>query len=206
MIGFIKKDLIIAKLNLKMLIATIVMYTFLAYFEIIDISILVPILSVTVMLSTFSYDSYNKWDAYASSLPKGRENAVKGKYFATLILIVLSTVLMALILFSISYFRDGKIAVYDIFFSLFLQFFLSVLLGSIMYPLIFKFGVEKLRIISFFVIFIFIFFAINVLSYIPPVVITFLTKYYLLIIPAITFLIFAISYYISKIIYLKKEF
>ena len=54
----------------------------------------VPVfLSTMLFMSTFSYDDYNKWDAYACTFPSGRTNIVKAKYLASLILTVIAIII-----------------------------------------------------------------------------------------------------------------
>ena len=97
MIGFIKKDLFMIKSNFKLLGILIIAYTLMGFVGEIDISFILPFMSVMIMISTFSYDNYNNWDAYSISFPDGRKNSVKSKYVATVLMIVLLSQLFYLL-------------------------------------------------------------------------------------------------------------
>ena len=63
----------------------------------LDIFFLPPFISMIVMVSTFNYDNYNKWDFYALTLPNGRKNVVRAKYLTT-VLVVAVTMIIALVI------------------------------------------------------------------------------------------------------------
>ncbi|MDE5540007.1 MAG: ABC-2 transporter permease, partial [Bacilli bacterium] len=90
MLGLIKKDLFMIKSNLKILVILFVVYGLMAYQGEMSLSFVLPFMSVMIMISTFSYDTYNKWDAYSITLPNGRKNSVRAKYLATLLLIIIT--------------------------------------------------------------------------------------------------------------------
>ena len=88
--------------------------------------------------------------------------------------------------------------------------FAVIFLQSIIFPMIFKFGIEKGRIILFVGVF-----GIGVLASllfknfkmnIPQNIMMFLEDYWMFIIPIIMISMIFISYKISEKIYLKKEF
>ena len=87
----------------------------------------------------------------------------------------------------------------------------SFIFEAIMYPIIFKFGVEKARIAIFVFVFAFIFLInflvmqTNMLSNLSPIL-TFIGNYYYIVLPLIGILALVISYIISVKIYMKKEF
>ena len=97
MLGFIKKDIAMIKSNFKLIGILIVVYTIMGLMGEVDISFILPFMSVMIMISTFSYDNYNNWDAYSISLPNGRKNSVKAKYIATILMILVVYLLLFLI-------------------------------------------------------------------------------------------------------------
>ena len=105
MIGLIKKDLAMIKGNFKFLAIFIILYFILGLMGKMDISFILPFMSVIIMISTFSYDNYNKWDAYVITLPKGRKNSVKSKYVTTILLVLILTIVTVLLSFIITYCR-----------------------------------------------------------------------------------------------------
>ncbi len=146
MIGFIKKDLLMIKSNFKMLAILLIIYVALALEGQMDISFLLPFFSVIIMISTFSYDTYNNWDAYACTLKDGRKKCVKAKYLATLILILIVTCIITVLSTTITFIRLNQIEVKEITSNIVGVLFSTILLETIMYPAIYKFGVEKARI------------------------------------------------------------
>ena len=101
MIGLIKKDLFIVKRNLRSLLLIILVFSFLTINGQSEFSFFAVYMSVVLMMSTFSYDEYNKSDAFIRTLPNGRSDAVKAKYISTLI-IEIASVLFSVLLSIIS--------------------------------------------------------------------------------------------------------
>lgn len=209
MVGLIKKDLLMIKSNLKMVLIMIVVFFIMSLQGEFDISFVPPFIVVMLFMSTFSYDEFNKWDAYAVTLPNGRKNVVKSKYFASLILTIV-TIILTIILNSLVGLINNNLE-FDKFISTIMGcVFGVILIQSIMYPFIFKYGMEKGR-IGLFVISFAIVGIIGLLSSvlkinIPTNVVTFFDNYWFVIIPLISIVLLLISYKISEKIYLKKEF
>ena len=84
--GLIIKDLLLMKENWKQLLLFGLIFIVIGL-EGNQILTFVPVfLSLMVLLSTFSYDDYNKWNSYAVTLPNGRKNIVRAKYIASICL------------------------------------------------------------------------------------------------------------------------
>ena len=209
MVGLIKKDLLMIKSNLKMVLIMLVVFFIMSLQGEFDISFVPPFIVVMLFMSTFSYDEFNIWDAYAVTLPNGRKNVVKSKYVASLILTIV-TIILTIILNSLVGLINNNLE-FDKFISTIMGcVFGVILIQSIMYPFIFKYGMEKGR-IGLFVISFAIVGIIGLLSSvlkinIPTNVVTFFDNYWFVIIPLISIVLLLISYKISEKIYLKKEF
>lgn len=210
MLGLIKKDLLMIKSNIKTLFIILVVYGVMAYQGQMDLSFILPFMSVMIMISTFSYDAYNKWDAYASCLPNGRQNSVKAKYIATLLLIIITTAIVTILMIATLYARFKAIDLESIFSTILGTIFATIILQSLMYPSIYKFGVEKARIGIFIVVF-----GIAIVGGIMAKYIDFkpmlqvldnLGNYWMIILPVVTILVLYLSYKISEGIYKKKEY
>lgn len=174
-----------------------------------DISFILPFIIVMLFMSTFSYDEYNKWDAYAVTLPNGRKNVVKSKYVASIVLLLLSLLITILLNYIVSLISS------NIDFNKFIETLLGstsaiILIESIMYPLIFKYGIEKGRIGLFllsFVIFGVTSLLIKVIKIsIPSNLVSLFSNYSFIILPLMIIISLLISYKISEKIYMKKEF
>lgn len=210
MLGLIKKDLLMIKSNLKVLIVLLFVYGVMVYQGEMNLSFLLPFMSVMIMISTFSYDTYNKWDAYVCSLPNGRENSVRAKYLATILLIIATTIIISMISVIISYVQTKGIDFESLFSTIFGAVFATVLLQSFMYPSIYKFGVERARIGMFIVVF-----GTAIICGIISRFVDFrplfqalnnLGNYWMIIIPVMMIIMLYVSYKISEGIYKKKEY
>lgn len=209
MLGLVKKDLLMIKGNIRQVILFLVVFLILAFQE-NNIIVIVPVfVSMMVFITTFSYDEYNKWDAYAISLPVSRKNIVKAKYVASIILWVIA-LLVTVVITGIMGLFEQNINYFEMFGMILGCVFSIVLLEAIMFPLIFKFGVEKGRIGLFVGVFAiaallgFIFTGIDLEN--ANGFIEIFNEYYYILLPLVAVILLVISYYVSKRIYLKKEF
>ncbi len=209
MIGFIKKDLAMIKSNFKFLALLIIVYSFMGVLGKMDISFILPFISVLVMISTFSYDAYNKWDAYSATLPDGRKNSVKAKYLSTILLVLVMTILTTILSFIISYFNKS-INTEQILITMCGTIAGTLLVLIFMYPVIYKFGIEKARIGMFVGTFGLIIIGGLIITYFDisfsSKVLEFLENYLIIILVITVISLLYISYKISERIVLKKEF
>ena len=210
MLGLIKKDLFVMKNNLKYFLLMILVFVFFAKES--NIIYFIPIfISIMIFITTFSYDDYNKWDTYAITLPLSREKIVLAKYLTSLLLMVgtvLITFLLSFVIDTINHSFDFD----EVFPMIFGGLFALVLLQSFMYPLIYKFGTEKGRI----GLFVGVFAVSGLVGYLVNRVkidttaltgfIQFFNQYGILLLSIVMVILFVGSYFVSKRIYLKKEF
>ena len=210
MIGFIKKDLAVIKSNFKLLGILIVIYTIMGLMGKMDISFILPFMCVMMMISSFSYDNYNKWDAYSISLPNGRKNSVKSKYITTILITFIVTIITTILSFIISYVNTKTINYEQILVTMFCTVFGTLLVLTIMYPIIYKFGVEKARICIFLLVFGIVIIGSLLVKYIDLSYIlkplSFLEDYLIIILIVVAIIMVYVSYKISEKIFSKKEF
>ncbi len=210
MIGFIKKDLAMIKSNFKLLGVLIVVYAIMGLMGKMDISFILPFMCVMIMISSFSYDNYNKWDAYAITIPNGRENSVKSKYITTILMIFIIAVVTTILSFIISYISTESINYEQILITMFGTIFGTLLVLAFMYPIIYKFGVEKARIGIFLLVFGIVIIGSLLANYIDLSNIfeslSFLENYIIIILVIMMVTMVYVSYMISKRIFSKKEF
>ncbi len=209
MYGLIKKDFLMIKQNLKILLLVFIIFLAMTIMNESDMTFIFPFMAVMISISTFSYDQFNKWDAFAITLPNGRKNVVRAKYISTLVFVILSFLLSIILLFIVN--RCGV----NIELNSAIKELIGCLLGVIlimviMFPIMYKFGVEKGRIalfiISFGVTGLAVLLSKSIHIEIPSNIIAFFKNYYRVIIPIITCLSIFISYEISECVYSKKEF
>lgn len=172
-----------------------------------NISFIPSFIIVMLFMSTFSYDEYNNWNAYAITLPGGRKNIVKSKFVAGLFLTLLSIIITVVLNCLVSVINSNL--KFDDFVSTLLGSVSAIaLIQAIMYPFIFKYGMEKGRIIlfvlSFAIVGLIVLFS-KVIN-IPLNIILIFNNYWFIIVPIILTISLFISYKISEKIYLKKEF
>ncbi len=143
--GFIVKDLLIVKENLKASLIILGVYLLLFIGNPSNLSFLPPFMSFYLMLSTFSYDELNKWESYAFSFPDGRRNIVLSKYISTFILTLISYSLIFILSIGLSLYLHN-LNLGEMFITFLANMASIIFLLSIIYPIIFKFGIEKARI------------------------------------------------------------
>lgn len=210
MLGLIKKDLLMIRNNLKLMVVLFFVYSVMAFQGEIDLSFILLFMSVMIMISTFSYDTYNKWNAYVCALPDGRKNSVRAKYLSTIVLIVMTTIITFILTIIIAYIHTKSIDFENILSTILGTVFATILLQSFMYPAIYKFGVEKARIGICIIVFGIAIIGgiiaefIDLESFIK--VFSFLNDYWIVALLIMMILMIYISYKISERIYKNKEY
>lgn len=153
MLGLVKKDFLIIKANAKSMMIIFAIYIVLTVQGTFDVTFVVPLIGIMLFISTFSYDDFNNWNSYAVTLPDGRKNVVRSKYIASIILTIILGILSLAIGIGIAYTKTNNINVDEIISSLMGTMLSSVIIISLLYPIMFKFGATNGRIILFAVIF-----------------------------------------------------
>ena len=210
MFGLIKKDFLLIKANLKSMMIVFIVYLVLTFQGTFDVTFIVPLIGIMLFISTFSYDDFNNWNSYAVTLPNGRKNVVRAKYIASIILTVILGIGALAIGIGISYTKTNSINLDEIISSLMGTMLSSIIIITLLYPIVFKFGATNGRIILFVVVFgiagigafiaqfVDMTFIINMINR--------LDSYALVAIPIISVILLGISYLISNKIYQSKEF
>ncbi len=210
MLGLIQKDLAMIKSNFKLMGILLIVYVIMGLMGAADISFILPFMSIMIMISSFSYDNYNKWDAYSVSLPNGRKNSVKAKYLTTILMVLIVSVVTTILSFIISYINTKTINYEQILVTMLGVIFGTLLVLTFMYPIIYKFGVEKARIGIFLIVFGIVIIGSLLASYVDlshlAHSLSFLEDYIIIILILITIIMVYISYLISAKIFSKKEF
>lgn len=83
MMGFLKRDLSLQAVNAKFYLCFVLAFAGLAAFSEFSAafaSLYLVILSGTSIMSIFSYDEANHWEAYAAAAPNGRKAMVDARY------------------------------------------------------------------------------------------------------------------------------
>ena len=210
MLGLIKKDFLLIKANLKSMIIIFVIYIMLAFQGTFDVTFIIPLIGIMLFISTFSYDDFNNWNSYAVTLPNGRKNVVRAKYIASIILTIILAAVALTLGIEISYTKTNSINLDEIISSLMGTMLSSIIIISLLYPIVFKFGATNGRIILFAVVFGIAGIGALIAQFVDttPIInmINRLDSYSLIAIPIISAILLGISYLISNKIYQNKEF
>ena len=210
MLGLIKKDFLLIKANLKSMAIIFIVYLILAFQGTFDVTFIIPLIGIMLFISTFSYDDFNNWNSYAVTLPDGRKNVIRAKYIASIILTIILAAVALAIGIGISYTKTNSINLNEIISSLMGTMLSNVIIISLLYPIVFKFGATNGRIILFAVVFGIAGIGALIAQFVDttPIInmINRLDSYSLIAIPIISVILLGISYLISNKIYQNKEF
>jgi len=209
--GLILKDLINLKKSMKtlgiMLIAFAVLYIPMGNESFL--SGMVVLMFAMMVITTMSYDDMAKWDTYALTMPISRKEVVLSKYLL-LLMLDLTGVVLALVLAFVGSFFTGTAITVETLMSIFIVLMIAVIFGSVLIPMIYKFGTEKARLM------------IILCAAVPTAVVLGLAQLnipfpaidneetvfgiIMIAMALISLVIFFASYFISVKIYQKKEF
>lgn len=147
MTGFLIKDFLYMRQHAKFFLTLVVFYTVLfssfqgegvASF----LTALIVVMGTTLVLNSFAYDELAKWDRFAFSLPVPRSQAVLSKYLFSLILAAGFSVFALLAELAV---KKGNLQADD-WITIYVSFGVSLVLPSILIPLIYRFGLQKARV------------------------------------------------------------
>lgn len=149
--ALILKDLYNIKKQGKFLFSIVMIYGLISMF--LDANFLSPaliILCLILPINTFSFDKYSKWENYALTLPITRSEMVVSKYFLGLLLVVLGILINSLF-YSLSYLIPDSqpISIEFHLLTCYSMILATSLCFSILFPFVFKLGIEKSRIVLF---------------------------------------------------------
>lgn len=208
--GLIIKDLYTISENMRNLIFITVTFGALAVItgEKSVFSTLIPMITAMIMVnsvSTFSYDEISQWDHYCAALPVKRSRVVLARYLVTVIIGVAGTAFALLMALVCGQFVPD-VSMSDTAIGAVSAFMAIMLLFSITLPVIYKYGVQKMRIISLMIVFFPVAIGVLYVKLGLPLpteeTIVLLVK----LAPIVTLIALMVSYQVSVGIYRKKEF
>ncbi|MDN9295324.1 ABC-2 transporter permease [Clostridioides difficile] len=209
--GLILKDLLNLKGNIKFILLLIIMFGFMSSLgdgNVNNFIGVIIVLCTTMIVSTFSYDDLNKWDSYVLTMPINRNDIVLSKYLTMLIFSFIGVLVSLIVSVTIGYFKNTLILNETLLINA-LILSISVCFGSLILPLIYKFGTERARllmILCFLVPTLALLVFKSILENISsPISIEIILNTLVYSLPFVAILLFVISYFISSKIYSKKE-
>ncbi|HBG4285906.1 TPA: ABC-2 transporter permease, partial [Clostridioides difficile] len=201
--GLILKDLLNLKGNIKFILLFIIMFGFMSSLgdgNVNNFIGVIIVLCTTMIVSTFSYDDLNKWDSYVLTMPINRNDIVLSKYLTMLIFSFIGVLVSLIVSVTIGYFKNTLILNETLLINA-LILSISVCFGSLILPLIYKFGIERARllmILCFLVPTLALLVFKSILENISsPISIEIILNTLVYSLPFVAILLFVISYFIS---------
>ena len=208
--GLILKDFYTMARYGKTLLALILFYVGLAFLgqPASFVSAMMVFLFAMMVISSFSYDEFGKWNKYCLSLPVSRQQMVGGKYLFALIMLVVGMVLGLLGGYLISLTQDISF-IEEVLPSCLGGAAAALFMLSLLLPLMYRFGVEKGRILLLAVCFLPVILVLGFLkvaeTYHLPLPDEATVLIWLKFLPVLVLGAFGASYLCSAAIFAKKE-
>ena len=212
--GLIIKDLLQLKSYKKNLLYSFIIYSFLIIsqkeaFDIITVgTIMITLLFSMLTLATFSYDEKNHADRYILSFPLTRKEIILSKYFLSIIMIVLGSLLGGTLSCILSWIKLNELPNFENLFSTILGGMVGIsLIQAIQIPCIYRFGSEKGRMQIYIIALLIGAMGGIIHALVPNLTIDFskIERWFPIICLTSIILFYLISYYITCKIYQKKE-
>ncbi|WMJ85716.1 ABC-2 transporter permease [Anaerocolumna sp. MB42-C2] len=150
MAGLFIKDLYNIRKYVKQIGLTVILFAFFAI-NLKSPSYLVGMIvmmSSMLVITTMSYDDIAKWDKYALTMPIVRKDIVLSKYIFLFFTVVTGTVISGIAAMIMSVVMKIQNPMDNLLSSGFIAL-IAIFMFSILLPILFKYGVEKARIMMF---------------------------------------------------------
>ena len=208
--SLILKDFISLKSYSKSLAIIIGFFTIITFTndELSFLSGMIILIMSMLPITSFSYDQHAKWDLFSQTLPVSRKQLVMSKYVLGIISIVAGAILAILLNVAVLLVKSLEVDIWYLILANSLIALVALLYLSILIPLVYKFGVEKSRLLTIVVLAIPSVLAIAlskagvsipVLDEITPAIVVAIGLVFVV-------CVMLISYVISVRIYMNKEF
>lgn len=147
--GLIIKDLYNISKNINYMILILILFAF-AFISTSGIEQYISICGIMagmMITTTFAFDTHSGWNKYAVAMPVSRNDLVCGKFIILLIFTFTGIAAGVVIGFAGNFIIGGETNFMSIVVSIVSAFSISEIFGSMIIPIMFKFNVEKGRII-----------------------------------------------------------
>lgn len=143
--GLILKDILNLRKTLRTTIIIGIAYSILfSNFQPAAMLGIIMILFMMQTLTSFSYDDYSKWNCYALSLPITKKQLVLSKYLLSFIFLIIGLIVSFILTSAITLF-NGTFEFIELGAASIGCFSVMTLMIMILLPLIYKFGIERAR-------------------------------------------------------------
>ncbi len=166
---------------------------------------MIVIMFAITTVTSFAYDSQSGWDVYVNTLPVSRNDVVLSKYLLSLVLILVGGLLAVLLGWVIGLIRNiGNFS--ETLLTAYALCAVGLLFISILLPFVYKFGVERARVIIIAVVAVPVAagFALSQAGALPQISVQTVTQM-LWFSPLIVVVFGILSFRISSAVYRKKE-
>lgn len=215
MTGLIYKDFLALRGHLTTYLVFFVVYGGLCVAGVFTPSVLcgmVVLVSLITPMSTVTADDISRWNRFAIATPVCRRGVVAGKYLFTLLMVLLSTVVVAVLLGLLALSGgSGEEPLPEMLLATLACGGIALLMNGVTLPLLLKFGAEKARLVSM-ALFLLVFGSVALLGLAMDngFVLPALPAWLAAALPGLLAIVsvggFALSYCISQAVYAKKEF
>ena len=215
MTGLIYKDFLALKGHLSTYVVFFVIYGGLCIAGVFSPSVLagmVVLISIITPMTTVTSDDISRWNRFAVASPACRRGVVAGKYLFTLLMVLLSAVVVAVLLGLLSLSGEsGEEPLPEMLLATLACGGIALLMNGVTLPLLLKFGAEKARLVSM-ALFLLVFGSVALLGLAMDngFVLPALPAWLAAALPGLLAIVsvggFALSYCISQAVYAKKEF
>lgn len=146
--GLLLKDLLILKANWKTYAFLVAFYAAFAFGgNPTFFSTMLAVILMICPMTSFSADELARWDQYAAALPGGRRAVVRAKYQLLFLILGGAFVLSCAVNLLVSLFGRGESTFGELALAALACAAVGLLLNSVLYPLLFKYGSQKSRIV-----------------------------------------------------------
>ena len=203
------KDLISLKTYGRSVIIIVAAFTVASFFsgDSDFIASYMSLLLAVIAVTSISYDEQAKWNLYALSMPISRKQLVLGKYILAFILTCLGACI-SLFLALIPVWRGYERDILQLLLTIFTSASFALLMLSLLLPLVYKYGVEKSRVLLFIIVLIpsiLVVLWVQTGIFMPEQVTEQVFIQLFKMLPVVALLLYAVSYFVSAAIFSKKD-
>ena len=151
MTGLILKDLLCLRKTINIYIICLAGFLTLCVAVDLPVPSIASFISIIVMvlpMTAFSYDKQAKWEVYGLALPVSRTKTVAARYLLYLLLMG-GVAVFAAAFEAVLILTGRRDSAYDLLFTFGSCLGAGVLFNAILLPLIYRFGIERAKIIAF---------------------------------------------------------
>lgn len=208
--GLLYKDFLMAWKYCKMYFVITVLFLAVFFFSTDSCFFIIypGILLGMIPINLLAYDEHSRWEIFSQTLPYSKDKVVSAKYLVGLVPTMIFTVLVSVV-YGISRQMENRFSLSEMGAVLFVVFFLPLLFSAFSLPLVFRFGTEKGRMVSLIGVvavcgFSLAYAAFRKASY--TISMPTITPAFFLIIGAIIFVLYVLSWKLSVSLYQKNTF